>query len=462
VQTRKIIVRVWLPVVAATLIPTFCIPAAFGQAVGAKSSAILQQYQNAATTWFSRVYGYAQTLFALLATIEFAWSGALLLLERSDLQSWVTGVIRKLMWLGVFYALLLNGRWWIPAIIRSFELIGQNASGSGPLDPSDVFLRGSELAGALLAGAGDAGFLSAFGTALAMVFAALMMFLAFVAVTVQFIVAMVESYIVISAGVIFLGFGGSRWTSTYVERYIGLAVSTGVKIMVLYLLIGLGMGLSGGWLDAAGKIVNDTNPAMGAFEIAGAGIIFAAVCWQAPKLFAAVMGGSPALTGGDLVGMAAGVGFGALAAGAGIATGGAALAGSGAAGAASGGGGLSGGGLMSVSQAAGLSASGPAATGSSGTMGAGGAAAPDASPAESASGVQAGTSANTGDVYQPLPPSPSPTANPVSPAGSGDTGSALRRGLDAAKDKLDRTRARVPSDAAPHTTPPKMPIDQTE
>jgi len=48
--------------------------------------------------------------------------------------------------------------------------------------------------------------------------------------TIQFLVAMVESYIVVAAGFIFLGFGGSRWTVPYAERYIGLAVSNGVKI----------------------------------------------------------------------------------------------------------------------------------------------------------------------------------------------------------------------------------------
>ena len=56
--------------------------------------------------------------------------------------------------------------------------------------------------------------------------------------------ALVESYVVVGAGFIFLGFGGSRWTAPYVERYIALAVAVGVKLMVLYMLIGAGMTLS--------------------------------------------------------------------------------------------------------------------------------------------------------------------------------------------------------------------------
>ena len=49
-----------------------------------------------------------------------------MLLEKSDMQSWTSALVRKLMWIGAFYALLIYGRYWIPAITDSFELIGQN------------------------------------------------------------------------------------------------------------------------------------------------------------------------------------------------------------------------------------------------------------------------------------------------------------------------------------------------
>jgi TrbL/VirB6 plasmid conjugal transfer protein len=41
----------------------------------------------------------------------------------------------------------------------------------------------------------------------------------------------------LSVGFIFLGFGGSRWTAPYTERYIGLAVSIGIKIVLSYCLL---------------------------------------------------------------------------------------------------------------------------------------------------------------------------------------------------------------------------------
>ena len=156
-----------------------------------------------------------------------------------------------MMTIGVFYALLIYGRLWIPAITDSFETLGQHASGGGPLSPSDVFVRGLNMAGALIDGATSSGIFKDFGAALALVVAACLTLLAFCGITIQFVVAMVESYILVAAGFVFLGFGGSRWSAPYVERYIGLAISIGVKIMLLYLLLGTGMNLSLAWLADA-------------------------------------------------------------------------------------------------------------------------------------------------------------------------------------------------------------------
>ena len=282
---------------------------------------------------------YANTLFGILAVIEFAWSAAVMLLEKTDLQSWTSALIRKLMWIGAFYALLINGRIWILAIIDSFSQIGANAAGmAGPLSPGDVFVQGLNIAGALI----DAGSTSAFftnpGTSFALVLCALLIVVSYIIITLNFIVTMVESYLVVSVGFIFLGFGGSRWTVPYTERYIGLAISIGIKIVLLYCLTTAGMNLGVVWIDEAQTVGTAPHPNMVAFDVMGAAFIFMMCCWQIPKLFAAVLGGAPALAGGDLWGTgmavvgagvaAASLGIGAVA---GTVGGGSALAGTGSA-----------------------------------------------------------------------------------------------------------------------------------
>jgi len=109
-------------------------------------SKIMDQYRSQRIQWTTNIWPYANTLFGLLAVIEFAWSAAVMLLEKSDLQSWTSALVRKIMWIGCFYALLLNGRTWIPWIIQSFEQIGESSSGVAALSPSGVFSQGLNIA----------------------------------------------------------------------------------------------------------------------------------------------------------------------------------------------------------------------------------------------------------------------------------------------------------------------------
>ena len=373
-------------------------------------SAILSQYRDQRTTWFAVIWPYANTLFGILATIEFSWSAAVMLLERTDLQSWTAALVRKVMWIGAFYSLLLYGRVWIPAIIDSFESIGQHAASTGPMAPSDVFSRGIDLAAALMATSSSAAFFTNLGTSLTMVVTGIITALAFIAITVQFVVAMVESYIIVAAAFIFVGFGGSRWTAPYVERYIALGVANGVKIMLLYLLIGTGMNLSLDWMDQASKLAANESPAMSALEIMGASIIFMMLCWQIPKLFAAVLGGSPALSGGDLIASSTFV------AGAAVAVGSAALAGAGA--------------LAAGARGIATAASSQGSTSIAGLLGSSSGA--SLSPPSLAS---SGSGASTSSSVRP-PPGPS----------------GMRRNLN----------VRPPSDGAPHAAPPRMNIDHHE
>lgn len=420
--------RTTLQLIAAAAI-VVAVLAPLAQAQGKAPSAILNQYRAQRTTWFTAVWPFANTLFGLLATIEFAWNAAVMLLEKSDMQSWTSALVRKLMWIGAFYSLLIYGRFWIPAITDSFELIGQTASGTGPMAPSDVFTRGIDIAGALMAASSTAAFFTNLGTSLAMIFTGIVTALAFIAITVQFVVAMVESYVIVAAGFIFVGFGGSRWTAPYVERYIGLGVSTGVKIMLLYLLIGTGMSLSVDWMTDAQNIAANASPAMSALEIMGASIIFMMLCWQIPKLFAAVLGGSPALGGGDLVSSAAFVAGGAVAVGSmGLSA------------------------IEGVSGAArgltaGLSSSTPGIPATSGTT---------IPPSTVSSGVPTGGGERTGSVPPPRESNSAqsaPSQQPAPPpADSARNVQALTR----------RLPAQMPPDAAPHASPPRLNLEDHE
>jgi len=343
-------------------------------------TSILDQFQTVRTVWFDAIFPLANTLFGILALIEMAITGTFLVLERSDWLSWTAGLMRKVLWLGAFYALLLFGRTWMPAIINSLSMVGGIAAGIGTqgVSPGLVWSIGWNIAGQLFSSGSGAGFLSptAIATELSLTLAGVCVFLSFVGICLGLVMALIESYITVGAGVIFLGLGGSRLTTPYVERYICLAVAIGIKLMVLQLLVRLSMNMAQGWIEAEAAVPAQDSPAMSAWGIAGSAILLLVICWQSPKFIATMIGGSPAFSGGDVIGM----GVGALEMGAGaamFAATGMQLAGASTTAAAAAGGGSNS--AMSVSAAAGLGAGGsgaaagvPPAPGSPGPPGNGG------------------------------------------------------------------------------------------
>lgn len=454
---------------------------------------ILSQMRSFRTQWTTNIWTYAQRLFWFLAFIEFGWSVIALALDKTDLQSWVAGLVRKMMWIGAFYTLLVNGSSWIPAILDSFEQIGQGASGLGaPISPSGVFVQGLDVAGSLLAGASGSAFLSGdIASALLCAVGALLIFISYVIITVNLVVTLVESYLVVSAGYIFLGFGGSRWTAPYTERYIGLGVSIGIKLLVLYCVIAAGQALGTGWNTEASGIGTSATPAKTALDVIGGSLIYMMCCWQIPKLFGAVIGGSPALTGGDLVMAGSAVAAGGLAA-ASLGTGAiAGVAGAGAVGAAG-------------TAGAGSSAMGTSAAASAGFSGSSVSSAVSGVGSASSAGLAA-TSASAGSTVRP-PAMPSvsfggsngvhpPSSNTASSggtagdafagmggqplAGSGFEGerpaqgfnstgkpNAIARGAAKASDRLqsasDSIRKIRLNDGHAPGSPPRMPIDHHE
>lgn len=478
-------------------------------------SAMLDQYRSVRATWLSTAAGYANRLFGILALIEFAWTGAILVLERTDLQGWTAALIRKMMFIGAFFAVLNFGADWIPRIIESFQIIGQSASGLSSLAPTDVLVRGLNIAGNLLSGAANSGWMGSFGTALALVFAALLAFLAFLGLTIQLVVTLVESYLVVGAGFIFLGFGGSRWTAPYVERYIAFAVSTGVKVMVLYMLLGAGMTMTSTWEAAASAVPNSAEPAVDALDISASAVLLLMICWNAPKLCASILGGSPSFTGGDAVSTAGGVAQGMLlmgaAAGGGAAFGARALAtrsgampvGQAASVAAGGGSFMGGAGGTSgapggVGPASGGPGGGPRTGGGNGgasvdsansggqvpppsggpgnSQSTAGKAADDANPSPKTTNDDSKSHPQTDSgqgASQPTKPDASPQVSPPASNGktserpsrmaqAGESGSKASRKITAGTQFIRVARSAVPSDHAPHVAPPALQSESEE
>jgi type IV secretion system protein TrbL len=291
-------------------------------------STMLDAYEKGTKQWVGTLTIYANRIFTLLLLVEFTYSAITQYLQHQELQSWMAAMVRKIFSLSAFYVLLVKGPDWIPTIIDSLQVIGQSV-GAGALAPDTILGHGFNISMDLLTGAKAQGFFANTVLALLMCVSALVVLFAYILVTIQFIIAKVETYIFVSAGIIFLGFGASRWTSSYTERYIAGTVASGIKLMMLYLIIALGDPLSKSWINQASQIgdAGFENGVTVSFSVMTGVLVFAVICWTTPKIVSGLISGSPSLSGGDLAGAAlfgasVPIGAAAIAAGPGLFSGG--------------------------------------------------------------------------------------------------------------------------------------------
>lgn len=414
--------RTWCWGLAVLGMVTFAASMAFGQVNPQNmSSGILNAYQASKAPALVAFNQYAGRLFRALALVEMAWAAILLALERSDLQSWMAGFLRKFFVLSFFLYLLQRGPFIADAIVDSFTTVGVQVAGMpGGASPGNIFLEGVDLAGTLLKKANWTGFMFNPAPTIMVILSALIMFLSFIVITCHYIMAQVESYIVVSAGLIFLGFGGHSVTRPYVERFFSLAVAVGVKLMVLYVVIGVGRVLTQNWVAFANNLSITAFPITEVLNLVGGCVIYAAVAWGVPKFAAGLLAGSPAFGGGDLVHMGmAGLTTGLMAAGgAGLA-----LRGAAALGGAAGGAGTSGG-IASAANVSSMGGRGPG--GPPGPSGAGGAPGRGGGPGGGSGGGGGGVD-GAYSPSQPAPPGGAGAANAgPTPTGASSGGGSLQ------------------------------------
>ena len=258
-------------------------------------------FKTVSKSWFDPLYNFGLRLFRLLAAIEVAWCAILWALEKQDMPSLFAALLKKIISLNMFYALILFADTWIPAIINSFAIAGQTASGTSGLSPSDIVTRGLDCAFRIFDAVSFLGLdvANTVVVGLTCLVLAVVIALTFGVIACQLLVALVESYFVLSAGVIFLGFGGSRWTSDFVQKYLGYAVATGVKLMMMYLIIGAADSISASWPGMLNASADNQAVLQTSLVVMIGSMMLAFLSWQIPTLAASMLAGSPNLTAGS-------------------------------------------------------------------------------------------------------------------------------------------------------------------
>lgn len=283
----------------------------------------------------SEVAYVATTLAAIditLAALFWAWG------PDEDI---IARLVKKTLFVGVFAYLIGNWNSLARVVFESFAGLGLKASGTG-LSSAD-FLRPGRIAQVgidagrpiLESISGLMGYISFFENFVQIVvllFAWIVVLLAFFILAIQLLVTLIEFKLTTLAGFVLIPFGLFGKTAFAAERVLGNVISSGVKVLVLAVIVGIGSTLFSQFTSGFGgnqpTIENAMALVLAALALLGLGIF-------GPGIANGIVTGGPQLGAGAAIGTGLAAG-GVIAAGAGLAVGGAGLAGGAFAGAARG------------------------------------------------------------------------------------------------------------------------------
>lgn len=254
----------------------------------------------------------------------------------------IARLVKKTLFVGVFAYLIGNWNNLARIVFESFAGLGLKVSGTS-LSAGDFVRPGKIAQVGLDAGRpilesisnlmGYISFFENFVQIVVLLFAWAVVLLAFFILAIQLFVTLIEFKLTTLAGFVLIPFGLFGKTAFAAERVLGNIVSSGIKVLVLAVIVGIGSTLfaqfTSGFNGGQPTIEDAMTLVLAALSLLGLGIF-------GPGIANGLVSGGPQLGAGAAVGTGLAAG-GIAAAGAGLAAGGAGFAGGAVAGAVRGG-----------------------------------------------------------------------------------------------------------------------------
>ncbi len=247
---------------------------------------IVKIFRDSAKKWEQTLSQFALQLFWLLVGIEFTFAAIMLAFRGADFSEWLSTLVQQILFIGFFLALLTHSAEWAQAIIDSFRqaavTAAQQSGVSTGLAPSNVLDTGLQIALKFVASVS----LWSPRASMGLFFAALIILICFALIAAFMVMALIEAYIVISAGVLFMGFGGSRWTKDLALKIVMYTVSVGAKLFVLHLMVALGMQV---FASLGANVATNNATVLGIIAVA---LVMLVLTWSVPDMVQGLINGT--------------------------------------------------------------------------------------------------------------------------------------------------------------------------
>ncbi len=282
---------------------------------------------------FGLLGGEVAFLTATLVAIDMTLAGLFWAMGHASGQGddVMARLIKKVLYVGAFAYILGNFNRLAGIVFNSFAGLGLTASGSGLsqaqlLQPGRLAQVGIDAGRPIMAQISDlTGFPEVFANldVIAVLFLAwLVLIVAFFILAVQLFVTLIEFKLTTLAGFVLVPFALWNKTSFLAEKVLGNVVSSGIKVLVLAVIVGIGTGLFSEFTVAPGadpSIDHALVIMLAALAMLGLGIF-------GPGIATGLVSGAPQLGAGAATGTAIGAAGLAVAGGAAMAGAGSAVA----------------------------------------------------------------------------------------------------------------------------------------
>ncbi|MHB8369209.1 MAG: P-type conjugative transfer protein TrbL [Leptospirales bacterium] len=262
---------------------------------------ILNTMQGVTTGWVLLVMPTAQKLFLDLAGLEVCWSMGEFILQKaqSGWEALAIATAKKILQLSIFFWIVSNANTLFWVILNLFQSTAATLTGVPVLSPGTILQTGVNFVSLIHSNIPWAAMLSPPVT-FTVAFSSLLLLLSYVIVAGQFMVTIVESYVATSAGILMLGFAGSRFTAQFADKYFAYAIGVGIKLLMCSVVVALGEGISTD-LSSAMATPGFFTISNGAIfsnlaELVGISLIYAFMAWYIPQLASSLASGSVGMT----------------------------------------------------------------------------------------------------------------------------------------------------------------------
>ena len=268
----------------------------------------MQTFIDYIDTGFGLLAGEVFFLTTVIITIDIVLAGLFWAFDQN--RDIIQSLIVKVLYVGFFALVLNNFEFLTEVVFESFGGLGIQAVEDEPLRNTQQLLRPGFIAGVGLEAAhpimeeittslGDLGLFSGLGSfvmVFGLLFAWAMVILAFFILAIQLFVTII----------VMVPFALWKKSSFLAERVLGNIISSGIKLMVLAVVIGIGSTLFGTFTDNnSGDPIELEN----ALVIMLAALTLVGLAIFTPGIAAGLVSGAPQLGAGAAVGTALGVGL---------------------------------------------------------------------------------------------------------------------------------------------------------